>query len=219
MEWIAVIFFGFILGLKHSTDADHIVAVSTIVSQQKKLTLASMVGVMWGIGHTFTILIIGSAIIYLKLTISPFVGLFMEFAVGVMIVILGLLSLKKVVKLCPSAEFKQGNTHGVFKSLLLRPLMIGLVHGMAGSAAVAILVLSAIPNQIYAVFYFIIFGLGTMIGMMLVTMIIGLPYIYSWKLNHFNRFLGLATAAFSIGFGFLLMYDNIQSGLSLLVVP
>ncbi|HEY0826756.1 MAG TPA: urease accessory protein UreH, partial [Bacilli bacterium] len=93
MEWISVLLLGFFLGMRHSTDADHVVAVTTIVSQQKKLSFAALIGIVWGLGHTFTIFIVGIGIIYLKFTISPHLGLSLEFGVGLMIVILGIISL------------------------------------------------------------------------------------------------------------------------------
>lgn len=206
MEWLTVLFLGFLLGMKHSTDADHVVAVTTIVSQQKKLSLASKIGMIWGFGHTLTILIIGSAIIYLQYTISPRLGLSMEFSVGVMIVILGLWSLKKFLL----HGHAHGNEASAAKDKLsgwIRPLIVGFIHGMAGSAAVALLVLNAISNQKLAFIYLLLFGLGTVAGMMLVTVLLGLPYIYSKNIRFLNRGLGITTAVFSIGFGLFMMYE------------
>ena len=217
MEWLTVLGLGFLLGMKHSTDADHVVAVTTIVSTQKKLSLASKIGMIWGFGHTLTILVIGSAIIYLQFSISPALGLSMEFSVGVMIVILGLWSLQKFVF---HGHAHRNQAHAVQAASTdklpgwIRPLIVGLIHGMAGSAAVALLVLNAISNQKLAFVYLLIFGLGTVAGMMLVTVLIGLPYIYSKNIQSLNRGLGIATAVFSIGFGLLMMYElGFENGL------
>src|SRR5438270_4379231 len=84
---------GFVLGMRHATDADHVVAIATIVSRQRNLRGSAMIGAAWGIGHTFTILIVGGAIILFGMVIPPRVGLGMEFAVGVMLIILGVLTL------------------------------------------------------------------------------------------------------------------------------
>lgn len=216
LEWLTVLLMGFLLGMKHSTDADHVVAVSTVVSRQRKLSLASKIGMIWGFGHTLTILIIGSAIIYLQYAISPRLGLSMEFSVGVMIVILGLWSLREFL-FHGHAHRKEASAAAEYKEKLpgwIRPFVVGVIHGMAGSAAVALLVLNAISNQKLAFIYLLLFGLGTVAGMMLVTVLMGLPYIYSKNIRFLNRGLGITTAVFSIGFGLFIMYElGFENGL------
>jgi hypothetical protein len=207
---LSVLWLGLLLGIRHAFDTDHVVAVTTIVSQQRKLTFAAMIGAIWGLGHTFTIALIGSLIIYLKIQIAPHVGLSMEFAVGVMIVILGIVSLR---------SFWKGNTHKhreqeVTRKTYIKPLIVGLVHGMAGSAAVALLVLQTITDTKLSILYLFIFGLGTVVGMMGATLVIGLPYVFTRGFGVLHRSLGLATSIFGIGFGLLLMYElGIGNGL------
>lgn len=210
MEWFSVLLLGFFLGMKHATDADHVVAVTTIVSQQNKVFSASVIGLAWGMGHTLTILMVGSALVYFDLVISPHLGLSMEFSVGVMIVILGLFSLRgflgtKVDQERHGRQFhlKQDATWFRF----FRPFAVGLVHGMAGSAAVALLVLNALSDKNMAFLYLLIFGFGTIVGMMLVTILLGLPYVFSKGFGSIHRILGIGTALFSIGFGLMLMYQ------------
>lgn len=213
MEWFTVLLLGFFLGMKHATDADHVVAVTTIVSRQRRLIPAALIGMAWGLGHTLTIFLIGSAIIYLQFTISPHLGLSMEFSVGVMIVILGILSIRSMLR-HPHND-TEAHTHvqaalsreGTFVTRYFRPLFVGLVHGMAGSAAVALLVLQTISDTRAAFLYLIIFGLGTVAGMMIITLVLGIPFIYSRRMNGLNRFLGYGTAVFSIGFGLMIMYQ------------
>lgn len=213
MEWIGILFLGFLLGMKHSTDADHVVAVTTVVSQQRKIRMAALIGVLWGVGHTLTVFLIGCAIIYLKWSISPTLGLSMEFSVGCMIVILGLWSIRHFWKKSHEHGVPTGSTERT-KGFWLRPFAVGLIHGMAGSAAVALLVLSELSNQGMAFIYLLLFGLGTVAGMMLVTLAISVPYRFSSRVTRFHRWLGLSTAVFSIGFGLLLMYElGIQNGL------
>jgi len=204
MEAWYILLAGFLLGMRHATDADHVVAVTTIVSRQKKLSIAALIGAFWGLGHTVTILLVGSLIIYLQVVIPPHVGLFMEFSVGVMIVVLGIISFRKFIR-------PQEHTQ---ETILLRPFIIGLIHGLAGSAAVALMLLTLIPSPTLSAIYLLIFGLGTIAGMMVCTLVIGLPYIFTTRLHTFHRYLGLATASFSIVFGLMMMYElGIGNGL------
>src|SRR5919202_680871 len=91
---LSVLALGFILGMRHATDADHVVAVTTIVSHQRSIARAAGVGALWGVGHTATILLVGGAIIVFRLAIPPRLGLAMEFGVAVMLVLLGVRSLR-----------------------------------------------------------------------------------------------------------------------------
>lgn len=203
MESLSILLFGFLLGIRHATDADHVVAVTTIVSREKRFSRACLIGMFWGLGHTLTILLIGSAIIYFNLVIPARLGLFMEFSVGVMIAALGVISLRKFVSSDAAAP-----------STAARPFVIGLIHGLAGSAAVALLLLSFIPSAAWAAVYLLIFGVGTMIGMMAVTLMIGIPYIFTNGLHTFHRYLGITTASASILFGLYMMYElGIVNGL------
>ena len=83
------LFFGFLLGVKHALDADHIVAVTTIVSRSNSLLRSVLVGLSWGIGHNLTLFAVGFAVLVFKLTIPDRLALSMEFIVGVILVILG----------------------------------------------------------------------------------------------------------------------------------
>ena len=147
---VSVLALGFLLGMRHATDPDHVVAVTTIVSQQRSLARAARTGVLWGIGHTATILLAGGVIILLKVqlaAIPPRVGLSLELAVAVMLIVLGLLTLA-------------GNERRVAESTA-RPMTVGFVHGLAGSAAVATLPqVALIPDPGWAVGYLAVFGVG-----------------------------------------------------------
>jgi high-affinity nickel-transport protein len=245
---LAIILLGFFLGMRHATDPDHVVAVTTIVSRERTMLHAVLIGVLWGIGHTVTILLVGSAIILFQLTIPPRIGLGMELSVGLMLILLGVLNLTGVLRraiewitirrLGPGAHshflFGRLAVHtdeegsepiyldstsilgwtprwwrrlGVFH--VLRPLVVGLVHGLAGSAAVALLVLTTIDSPSWAIGYLLIFGLGTVAGMMLITAAIALPFAYS--LQHFmrlNRGLAMASGLVSVAFGLFLCYQT-----------
>jgi ABC-type nickel/cobalt efflux system permease component RcnA len=228
---------GLVLGIRHSTDADHVVAISTIVSKQRSIRNAAFIGSVWGIGHTITIFIVGSLIILFGVEIPPRIGLSMEFSVAVMLILLGVLNLtgvmQKVTRYFTPAIAKPKNTcapermeermemrttrteklrqisvsrFGLYQCL--RPLVIGLVHGLAGSAAVALLVLSTIHNPVWATVYLLIFGAGTMIGMMCMTSAIALPLAYTGdRFSGLRRYLGVASGMVSLCFGSFLVYQ------------
>jgi high-affinity nickel-transport protein len=194
---LSVTALGFLLGMRHATDPDHVVAVTTIVSQQRSLSRAARTGVLWGIGHTVTILLVGGAIIVLKVQLSaipPRVGLTLEFAVAVMLVVLGLLTLA-------------GGERRVADSTA-RPLTVGFVHGLAGSAAVATLPqVALIPNPMWALAYLGVFGLGTIVGMLLITASIAAPSLLAvHRFAAMNRTLRVASGVASIVFGLFLAH-------------
>ena len=194
---LSVTVLGFLLGMRHATDPDHVVAVTTIVTQQRSLARAARTGALWGIGHTATICLVGGAIIVLKVQLSaipPRVGLTMEFAVAVMLVVLGLLTLAA------------GERRVVDSTA--RPLTVGFVHGLAGSAAVATLPqVALIPNPLWALAYLAVFGVGTIFGMLLVTVSIAAPSLLAvQRFAGLNRTLRIASGVASIAFGLLLAH-------------
>lgn len=200
MSLLAILALGFLLGMRHATDADHVVAVSTIVSRQRTLRAAVPIGVLWGLGHTITILLVGGAIILFGVVISPRVGLGMEFSVALMLILLGALNVRGVLR--PTTAFDAS------RSPSIRPLFVGLVHGLAGSAAVALLVLGAIRDAIWAVGYLLVFGLGTIAGMLLITMAFAMPVAaVAHRFERLHRALALGTGLASVAFGAALVYE------------
>lgn len=194
---LAVLGIGFLLGMRHATDPDHVVAVTTIVAQQRSLSRAARTGALWGIGHTATVLLVGGAIIALKLQVSAIparVGLSLEFAVAVMLVVLGLLTVA-------------GGERQVADSST-RPLTVGFVHGLAGSAAVVTLPqVALIPDPLWAAGYLGVFGVGTVAGMMLVTASIAAPAMFAARrFAGMNRSLRIVSGVASIGFGLFLAH-------------
>lgn len=198
---VSVLLLGFLLGMRHATDPDHVVAVTTIVSRQPALRHASLIGALWGIGHTATILLVGGAIIVFRVAIPPRLGLAMEFAVAMMLVLLGAVNLT-------------GRSLSALQSAM-RPLFVGFVHGLAGSAFVAMLVLTTIPSPGAGVIYLSIFGVGTIAGMILITMAIALPSaLATSRFTSMQRYLRLASGMASIAFGLFLAHQvGIADGL------
>lgn len=203
---------GFLLGLRHATDADHVVAVTTIVARERTLRRAAWIGALWGIGHTLTVFLVGGAIVAFRLVIPPRLGLALEFGVAIMLILLGFTNLR-------AGTGTNGHSH-THEFDHRRPLMIGTVHGLAGSAAVAILVLAAIPQTMWALAYLFVFGVGTIAGMMLVTVIIAAPAMYaSERVARLHGGIRLAAGALSIVFGLLLARGLIVDGGLLSAIP
>jgi len=219
MGLLTILALGFFLGMRHATDSDHVVAVTTIVSREKSVRAASLVGALWGVGHTFTIMLVGGAIILFGIVFPARVGLTMEFSVALMLVLLGAMNVlgfrKDVQKLRskhvhsgPFADHADDVAHGVPRSSALRSLVVGTVHGLAGSAAVALLVLSTIRNAGWALIYLFVFGVGTVAGMMLITSALAAPLIYTARrFSNWNRHVAWVTGLVSVALGLFLVYQ------------
>ena len=235
LSLLGILALGFFLGMRHATDADHVVAVSTIVSRERRIGSAALIGGMWGVGHTITILLVGVGIILFTLVIPPRLGLSMEFSVGLMLILLGALNLRGFWKQMDAGVMAQqgtvvhphaddnGHSHPVaYRSVdymdarfggwkvyqWMRPLVVGLVHGMAGSAAVALLVLATLHNTNWAVAYLFLFGVGTIAGMMVITVAMASALRYAGaKSAWINQRLAVATGFLSVAFGMFIVYQ------------
>jgi high-affinity nickel-transport protein len=249
---LGVVLLGFFLGMRHATDPDHVVAVTTIVARHRSRTGGALIGAVWGLGHTLTILVVGAGIILLGWVVPPRLGLALELAVGVMLVVLGFATLwdrGEEVRASPTpgghrheparvhahahphGDYVHAHPHGHdpeshphrpdqtplarldrrFGRLggyqLLRPLVVGVVHGLAGSAAVALLVLATIRDPRWSLLYLFVFGLGTVAGMMLVTALLAWPFAVAGpRVAALHRSLRLAAGLVSLVFGLLVAY-------------
>ena len=238
---LSVLGLGFILGLKHALDADHLVAVSTIVSERKGFMSSSIVGALWGLGHTASLLIVGLLVIALHIQIPEKVALGMEFAVAAMLVGLGINVIWKLIRggkfhyhAHSHADHKHSHPHlhahqhagehdhtrprllfRRFPERLMqnisngkRSILIGMVHGMAGSAALMLIVLATIPSRTLALAYIGIFGLGSIGGMFVMSTLIGIPFVItahtSQKVNILVRGI---SGVLSVGFGLFLAWQ------------
>jgi high-affinity nickel-transport protein len=166
MEPLAVIALGFVLGVRHATDPDHVVAVTAIAARSRRIAPAALVGVLWGLGHSLTILLVGGAIVVFNLAVPPRVGLAFEFAVGLALAIVGAMNL--LARNAPHDDHPAPVPTG-------RAFGLGLVHGLAGSAAVALLVLAAVRDARTGLLYLAVFSLGTILGMVLITLGLAAP--------------------------------------------
>ncbi len=205
-ESLTPILLGVLLGLRHATDADHVVAVTTIVARERSLARAAWVGAVWGVGHTLTLVLLGGAIIAFRLVIPPRIGLGLEFGVAIMLIGLGYSNIRRRGE----AEVPK----------LTRPLLIGVVHGLAGSAAVALLVLATIREPWAAAAYLLMFGFGTVLGMMIVTAMLAVPALYAGnRMRKMRVSIQVAAGALSIVFGVLLARELIVDGGLFSAVP
>jgi High-affinity nickel-transport protein len=178
-----------LLGMRHATDPDHVVAVTTIVSRERSLRRACGIGALWGLGHTATILAVGGAIILFRVAFTPRLGLSLEMAVAAMLVVLGAMNLFDV-RPAPGRWTE------------MRPLVVGVVHGLAGSAGATLLVLPLIDDARWALVYLLVFGAGTVVGMALVTLAVAAPAVLAApRIAGLQRGLRMASGAMSLAFG------------------
>ena len=205
---------GFVLGVRHATDPDHVAAVGTIVARERTIRGAALVGILWGLGHTFTMLLAGGGIVLFGLVVPPRVGLTLELSVALMLIGLGAWSLLGArrsptgphVHEVPRELDRRFGGLGLYRAA--RPFVIGVVHGLAGSAAVGLLVVATIGEPLLSLAYLLVFGLGTIAGMMLITAALALPLAYTARnLLGVNRSLALAAGVLSVGFGLFLVYQ------------
>ena len=248
MTALALMVLGFFLGMRHATDPDHVIAVTTIVAREKTASSAAAIGAAWGLGHTLTILLVGGGMILFGWVIPPRIGLSMEFSVGLMLILLGVINLAGVMRYFRASRSSSGavhqhthpHSHGDYVHThahshdpeahphepgrtplsrldryfgrinfyqLVRPLVVGVVHGLAGSAAVALLVLTTIRDPRWGLWYLLVFGLGTIVGMTLMTAAITIPF--SRRHDRFARLGGglrIASGVISLGFGLFVAY-------------
>ena len=224
---IGLLGLGLILGLRHALDPDHIAAVSTIVSESRSVRRSSLIGAFWGLGHTMSLLIAGVLVIALKVQISDRAALWVEFAVALMLIFLGLKATLRSLrgwKLHRHRHRHDGSTHSHLhlhregdeqahrhRHLIrsgARPFLVGMVHGMAGSAALTLLVLATIPSAVAGLIYVAVFGLGSVGGMLIMSSLISLPFVLTRKrFNVLSEGLQVAVGLFSLSFGLFLVWQ------------
>jgi high-affinity nickel-transport protein len=203
-----------------------VVAVTAIAARHQRIGPAALVGAFWGLGHTVTICVVGGLIILLDLTLPPRVGLGLEFAVGIVLTVVGILNLTgRGGFLLADEHHAHGADHQHALSAekgmsqRLRAFLVGLVHGLAGSAAVALLVLATVRDPWLGCVYLLVFGAGTIVGMMLVTVAFASPAaLLARRFRWSGERLRVITGLLSIAFGLYVMYQvGLVDGLFLAV--
>jgi len=190
------------LGLRHAADPDHVVAVAAITARTRRVLPAMWLGVAWGLGHTLTLFVVGAGIILFNLAVPPRVGLSLEFVVGITLVAVGLLNVRPA-KPKPSEVPPERASIPAWRAFI-----VGLAHGLAGSAAVALLVLATVRDPRSACAYLLLFGFGTLAGMAVITTSLAVPLTaVASRSPRFARGIRLATGAVSIVFGAWILYQ------------
>ena len=239
MSAMATLALGLVFGLKHATEADHVIAVTTIVSEQRKLWRAALVGLLWGTGHTASLVIIGAIVLVLHATIPDGVSNWLEFCVALMIILMGATAFYKALNQRRSIHVHQhqhdgythahlhfhdeetahdglphAHTHSI-RRIGLKPMIVGVMHGLAGSAALTLLVLTQITSAFIGILYLLVFGLGSIVGMLLMSGLVGLQFVLSArKLGNAHYALQTAAGALSVCFGLWYAYQTgVASGL------
>ena len=206
MASLAVLSLGLVLGIRHAADSDHVVAVTAIAARHRRVGPAALMGLLWGLGHTSTLCAVGGLILLFNLTVPPRLGLSLELVVGLALIVVGLLNLAGrggFVAAAGAESRRQG----------ARAFVVGLVHGLAGSAALALLVLASVSDPWLGALYLLVFGAGTIVGMVLITVTVASPVAlladrYAWN----GGALRLATGALSVAMG---AYVMVEVGLAL----
>ncbi len=224
---VSLLTFGFMLGLKHALDADHLAAVSTMASERRSLLSSSLIGALWGLGHTSSLMVAGVVVIFLHFQISKHTEQALEFCVGIMLVVLGVNTLRKLTRgghvhvhvhehgghlhahphMHEHSEHVEPHTHHGLR-LATRPLLIGIVHGLAGSAAITLLVLTTISSPVVGLLYIAIFGMGSIGGMMIMSTLFALPARFTaTRFTRANLALRCLAGLFSLSFGLFMVYQ------------
>ena len=232
VEILSILATGFSLGLRHALDADHLVAVSTIMNERKGFLSGSLVGALWGVGHTAALFVIGAIIILFNVHMPPMLSATVELLAALVLVALGVNVLWKVRRGAVlhahshrHGEFLHAHPHlhehaGAHKheaasshhrltGMSKKPLLLGMLHGMAGSAGLMLVVLATISSRLLAVVYILLFGIGSMCGMFLMSMMIGMPLSMSARNQRLNRYTRVSLGIVSICLGSFLAWQSI----------
>ena len=229
---MSILLLGFLIGLRHALEVDHVAAVATLVTSSKTLKGAVRHGLAWGLGHTLTLFVFGSVVVVMDTAIPERVARGLEFAVGLMLIVLGIDVIRRLLKdrvhfhahthrqgirhfhahshAGDVAHDESAHEHTHKARVPWRALLVGLMHGMAGSAALIILALGTVSSLGEALFYMIMFGLGSMIGMAALSAVIALPLrLTGQSLTWLHRVIHIVLALVSCTVGTLLAIKSL----------
>jgi ABC-type nickel/cobalt efflux system permease component RcnA len=222
----SLLLLGFMIGMRHALDADHLAAVAAITTQQNNSIRSSIRhGLVWGLGHTITLFLFGSVVIWMDTVVPEKLTYFLQIGVGIMLIALGLDVLRRVIRDRihyhihrhnqstahihahshqnePSHQLSK-HEHSHDHRFPVRTLMIGLMHGMAGSAALILLTMETVDSLWLGLWYMLLFGIGSMLGMAILSIIIAIPLRASangltWMHNGLQTAIGVLTCGLGI---------------------
>ena len=221
-QLLTILGIGFLLGARHALDADHVAAVATLVSERRTIRASGLIGVCWGLGHTVMLLVVGLVIVIFKLTIPERIAGWFEFLVGVMLIGLGG---SLAVTIARERWHYHAHEHEGRRHLhmhhhresdqhqhphrfqgSLKPFVVGMMHGLAGSAALVLMLAAAVQTVGEMLLYTVVFGLGSIVGMVLLGTVVSIPLLFSATLGSRTATVvqGFASLA-SIGLGFMII--------------
>ncbi len=223
---LSSLFLGFLLGLSHALDADHVVAVGTLAAETESLKRSSILGLCWGIGHTVTLTVIGGLLLSLKWKIPDSLAVSLEVLVAGMIIALGTLLLWRArmpmtlhahthshddsthMHVHVHVQDKEIHAHHHLKNSLQKAFGVGLVHGIAGSAALTLTVMATMPSLLLGLAYIVVFGTGTIAGMFVMSTVISMPFIFlAQRAAHWQTRIKVCAGVFAMGFGSILAWS------------
>lgn len=225
---ISLLFLGFLIGMRHALEADHVAAIASLATRNGSVSATVKQGVAWGLGHTITLFLFGSIVIMMDSVIPEDMAHGLEIAVGAMLIALGGDVIYRVIRdriHFHAHRHEQGNTHfhahshrgesehsrsshqhSHEKQFPVRALMVGLMHGMAGSAALILLTLETIKSPLLGILYIALFGIGSLLGMAALSFAIAIPLRASAKkLTWFHNSFEVIIGVFTTGLGFNLL--------------
>ncbi|MCP3668283.1 MAG: urease accessory protein [Gammaproteobacteria bacterium] len=227
---MTILLFGMLVGVQHALEADHLAAVSALASHGNSMAGAARQGAVWGMGHSLTLFLFGGSVLLMEQTVPEHYTQFLEMAVGVMLIILGLDVIRRVIrnrvhfhfhkhdasvhfhahshqKKKNHAEDPHQHTHP--EEFPMRALLVGMTHGLAGSAALVVLAVGAVSSPLQGLLYMLLFGVGSVLGMALLAVAISLPFHYysARGLTLAHNGLQLAAGSVTLGLGCYLVYS------------
>ncbi len=232
---LPIIVLGFLLGMKHSLDVDHLAAVTTLIANQRNRWKSALVGTYWGLGHSASLMLLGGIIIFFDIKFPHSVSLVLEFGVGMMLIVLGLrvlIRLRKGGTLHLHAHEHGGRLHihphihagsaqhthdvaaghhGVPAKQSRSPktsLFVGMFHGLAGSAGLTLVLLPSIPTKLMGIVYLALFGAGSILGMTLATFLVSIPLGKIGSGGRAARVVSICAGSLSLLVGLMLMVET-----------
>ena len=219
---------GSLLGMRHALEPDHLAAVSTLVTQERSGTKAALLGACWGLGHTLSLVVVGAVLVVLRAEMPPRISEFFEFGVAVMLVGLGVRAVYQAARqgengpphthhhgrLVHTHRSGEAHIHVGAWTLARRPLLVGAVHGLAGSGALTALVLATLPSTASQLAYMGLFGLGSTVGMAALSGLLGVPLARLGANRRVARAISIAVGCVSTALGLAWGYPFIARLLS-----